>query len=98
MPGFNKLYTSRSKDGLVILGVNEDTTRADMEKYLAERPVSFPILIDQKNELMNKLGVRALPTTILIADGKVAGVYEGVNEYMEFLVEGLLKAPTPAAP
>src|SRR5688572_28013806 len=79
MPGFEKLYKARSKDGFLILAVNEDEERAKMDEYLAEKPVSFPVLLDKEGELMKTFGVRALPTTILVgSDGKVSAVYEGV--------------------
>jgi peroxiredoxin len=98
MPGFEKLYTSRSAEGLVILGINEDDSREDMDNYLARRPVSFPILVDRRGEIMKKFGVRALPTTILVGpDGKVSGVYEGVLDYMDVLVDGLLKPAASAS-
>jgi peroxiredoxin len=93
MPGFEKMYKAKKQSGLLILGVNEDEERTKMDEYLKGKPVSFPVLVDRGSELMKRFGVRALPTTIVVnSDGKVQMVYEGLQEYLEFLVESQLKA------
>jgi peroxiredoxin len=93
MPSFSKVYSDREKDGVLILGINEDEDRSNMETYLNERPVHFPILIDRESAAMKQLGVRALPTTIIVdGDGKVLQVQEGILEYLELLIDTHLKA------
>jgi peroxiredoxin len=93
MPSFSKVYSDREKDGVLILGINEDEDRSNMETYLNERPVRFPILIDRESAAMKQLGVRALPTTIIVdGDGKVLQVQEGILEYLELLIDTHLKA------
>lgn len=93
MPSFSQVYSDREKDGILILGINEDEDKADMETYLNERPVSFPILVDRGGAVMQQLGVRALPTTIMLdANGKVLQVQEGILEYLEILIDAHLKA------
>jgi len=93
MPGFEKLYTSKNKDGFVILAVNEDEERSKLDAYLKEKPLTFPVLLDPDSALMKQFGVRALPTTILVGgDGKILEVIEGVQEYLEYSVEANLKA------
>ena len=97
MPGFEKMYQAKKQNGLLILAVNEDEERLKMDEYLTKKPVSFPVLVDRDSELMKRFGVRALPTTIVVnSDGKVQMVYEGLQEYLEYLVEAQLKAsPSP---
>jgi cytochrome c biogenesis protein CcmG/thiol:disulfide interchange protein DsbE len=93
MPGFEKLQASKGKDGLLILAINEDEDRSQMDAYLKEKPMSFPVLLDPASVLMTRLGGRALPTTILVGgDGKIREVTEGVQEYLDATVEGQLKA------
>lgn len=93
MPSFEKMYQSKKDSGLLILAVNEDEERAKMDEYLLQKPVSFPVLVDRNSELMKRFGVQALPTTILVGgDGKVQMVYQGLQEYMEFLIDAQLKS------
>ena len=88
MPGFEKLYKAKQKEGFAILGVNVDSKRDDMTDYLSRKPVTFPILIDTGSALMQRLGVRVLPTTILVgADGRIKMVTEGIHEYLSAFVE-----------
>jgi peroxiredoxin len=92
MPGFEKLYTARNREGFTILAVNEDEKRPQMDAFLQKKPVSFPVLLDDNSGLMRRFGVRSLPTTILVGgDGKVRGVYEGMQS-LDAHVEAELKA------
>jgi peroxiredoxin len=93
MPGFEKAYATKHGDGFGLLGINEDDKREDMDAYLAKKPVTFPVLLDADSALMKRLGVRALPTTVLVGgDGRIRMVTEGVQEYLEIFVDAQLKA------
>jgi peroxiredoxin len=97
MPGFEKLYEKRHKDGFVILGINEDQKPSDMADYLRDRPVTFPVLLDANGELLKRLGLEALPTTILVGhDGKILQVVQGVMPYLSAFVEAELKSAQTA--
>jgi cytochrome c biogenesis protein CcmG/thiol:disulfide interchange protein DsbE len=93
MPGFEKEYIAKRDQGFALLGVNEDAKRTDMDDYLAKKPVSFPVLIDSEAALMKRLGVRVLPTTVLVGgDGKIRLVNEGVLDYMNVFIDTQLKS------
>lgn len=92
MPGFEKLFREKAKDGFTLLAINEDKERPKLDAYLKEKPVTFPVLIDQEQKLAERFGVNAFPTTILVgADGRVERIFEGVQPYLEYQIEGLLK-------
>jgi peroxiredoxin len=92
MPNFDKLYKTRSKDGLLILAIDEDEETAKMDAYLKEKPLSFPILMDKDGALMKRWGGRAFPTTIVVgADGKIQAVDEGVQQYLQYMVDDALR-------
>ena len=94
MPSFEKLYTSQKNSGFVILAIAEDKEREKLDEYLREKPVSFPVLIDQNNSLSEKFKIQALPTTVLVGgDGKIKQVHEGVQPYLTFSVQAELKRP-----
>jgi thiol-disulfide isomerase/thioredoxin len=91
MPGFEKLYAAKQKEGFLILAINEDEKASDLEAYLKAKPVSFPVLVDRDGALAERFGVRAYPTTILVDDkGRIVKVTEGLEPYLEFVVEGHL--------
>lgn len=97
MPGFEKLFRARTRDGFALLAINEDKERAKLDAYLKEKPVTFPVLIDEQQKLAEKFNIAAFPTTILVgADGRVEEVYEGVQPYFEYQVGRLLRQEAKA--
>lgn len=50
---------------LVVLGIAEDS-RASVEQFLKQTPLSFPILIDQYGKLLRDYKIKGFPTTYLI--------------------------------
>jgi peroxiredoxin len=93
MPGFEKMYTDTANAGLQILAVDEMDSRADLDKYLAKRPLSFPVLRDSTGDVAKRFGIRAFPTTVLVGpDGKILRVIEGVEPYLAADVSARLRA------
>ena len=92
MPEFEQLYANKKGEGFALLAINVDKEREKADAYLKSKPVSFPVLIDKDGALSKQLGVEALPTTILVGqDGKVLQVFEGVQPYIQFMVENQLR-------
>jgi len=99
MPSFEKLYQTKHAEGFVILAINEDEKRPDMELYLGKKPVTFPVLIDADSALMKRFEVRAMPTSILVGgDGRIRQVTEGIQEYLSMFVDTELKGPQVRVP
>ena len=92
MPQFERLYTTKKGEGFTLLAINVDKEREKADAYLKSKPVSFPVLIDKDGAVAKQLGLNALPTTILVGqDGKVIHVVEGVEPYVEYLVENYFR-------
>lgn len=75
MPLLDAARTGRGGSGAVILGVAEDTA-ADVRRYLAERPVGYPILLIDSVAPGGSLSLgntrRVLPYSVLIGeDGRI---------------------------
>jgi peroxiredoxin len=66
MPHLEALYQRYSDLGFTLLGVNVEEDSSGADDYLAETPVSFPILFDPENEVSELYGVVAMPSTVLI--------------------------------
>lgn len=96
MPLLNVLYKRYKNLGFTILGVNVDTNSTKANRYLRDIKVSFPILYDTKNSVVQKYNVNAMPTTVIIdKNGKMRFKHQGYkpgyeNEYRKEVVQ-LLK-------
>ena len=69
MPKLEEIHAKYADRGLTVLGVNEDGPRGQnrIRPFLKGRNITFPIAIDGDGSVMQRMQVRALPTTILIA-------------------------------
>jgi thiol-disulfide isomerase/thioredoxin len=99
-PVMDSLQKKYGGQGLVIIAVNEDESKSDMEDFLKHNPVSFTIVRDPKQKLVELAGIGTMPSSFFIdRDGKVAFAHSGFHggkttkEY-EHEIESLLKATT----
>ena len=90
-------YHKKYKDkGIQVIGINADKQTITGEelipikKFLQEREVTFPVLLDSGLKTFRSYNIIALPSTILISEGKIA--YElpglpliGTEEMFEYL-------------
>ena len=81
-PKLETLHRNYAAKGLTVLGVNEDSPRnqAKVKPFVKSLKTSFRIVLDKNNELMRRLSVRNLPTSILVStDGEVIATYVGYS-------------------
>lgn len=87
MPHLEALYQRYSPLGFTLLGVNVEEDSSGAEAWLAETPVSFPILFDTQNNVTALYDVIAMPSTVLIdRQGNLRYLHHGYkpgyeNEY-----------------
>ena len=75
MADMQRQYGSR---GLQVLAINLDAKRADADAFLAKSPAGFALVFDAKGESARRMGVKGMPTSLLIGpDGKVVFVHQG---------------------
>ncbi len=78
MPLLEQIYQRYNRLGFTILGVNVEEHSADADRFLAETPVSFPILFDPSNEVSKRYGVSAMPSTAIVdRKGNVRFLHHG---------------------
>src|SRR3970282_1673857 len=94
MPALQRAYENLADEGLVVLGVNwtQVDNLADVEAFVEELGLSFPILLDSDGVVSEDLyPVLGLPTTGLIGrDGTVRAVRIGILDLQE--LESTLQA------
>ena len=75
VPSLQALHEERAEDGLVVLGIARDRgagARAEVEAFLAERDVTYPVALGGDAAVRALGGVPGLPTTFLLdRDGVV---------------------------
>jgi peroxiredoxin len=79
MPHLEALYEKYKSLGFTLVGVNVENNPEGAKKWLAENgPVTFPVLLDTKNEVSKLYKVETMPSTVVIAkDGSMRFVHHG---------------------
>ncbi len=93
MPSLDRLAGKLSKSGIKVLALSVD--RKALEKvpgfYAKTGVKNLDIYFDEKGVLSKLMGVKGLPTTILIkADGSILGSISGILEWDDEKVSGYL--------
>jgi peroxiredoxin len=88
MPHLQALYERYESLGFELLAVNVEKNKdEEVKKWLAETPVTFPVLFDPANEVTKLYKVQTMPSTVLIGrDGTMRFIHHGYkpgyeNEY-----------------
>lgn len=77
MPAMEVLYRELGDD-LVILAVNVQERRAVVDNFLVDKDYTYPILLDEKGEVMELYNVRGIPTNIFVdGEGRICSRYNG---------------------
>jgi thiol-disulfide isomerase/thioredoxin len=102
-PWLNEMQAKYADQGLVIIGVNEDTSEEEVAGFLADYPARFEIVRDNEGLLATEFGVVAMPSSYIIGrDGKIVTRHLGfktklMDEYEATIQEILTAAPQVAA-
>jgi thiol-disulfide isomerase/thioredoxin len=65
-PVLDQLYKKYQPMGFTLVGVNVESEADLAQKFLAQTPVTFPVLFDRQNSTSKLYGVNAMPTTLLV--------------------------------
>jgi thiol-disulfide isomerase/thioredoxin len=99
-PALDELQKQYGAQGFVIIAVNEDEKKADMDDFKKQHPVAFTMVRDagaDGKKLIDKVEVSAMPSSFLIdTTGKVRFAhtgYHGTKTKQEYAheIETLLK-------
>ena len=77
-PVMEELYQQYAGKGLVIIAVNVDKNKADMDDFLKTHPASFVILRDAGNKLVSQVKIPTMPSSFLLdRNGKINAFHRG---------------------
>ncbi len=80
MPAIQQVYQDYQDDGLVVLGINatNQDNLADVQSFVKENGLTFPILFDQDGEISRLYNLNSLPTSLFVdQDGIIRDVVIG---------------------
>ncbi len=89
MPKLEAIHKRYKARGFTMLGVNVEPDSAEAVKWLAQRPVTFPILFDTDSKVSKLYSVSTMPSTVIVdRQGKLRWMHRGFkandeNEYLD---------------
>lgn len=93
MPAMERAWQKVKEKGVVFLAVNVGENEDQIFQFTGDYPVSFPLLLDQKGEVVKLYPVIGLPTTYIIdTSGQVTHRVVGTRDWdHDTIVRQLLK-------
>ena len=84
---------ARYKDqGVVVIAVNLDESRAAAEKFLQQMEVDFTVVFDQQAKTAQAYEVMAMPSSYLIDQkGKIVSKHLGFRQKDKLLIENAIQ-------
>jgi peroxiredoxin len=78
LPMLDKLYKKYKAQGLVVVGVSVDKDRANIEKFVAKMPLSFPLVHDADHGISSRYQPPRMPSSYIVdRKGLVRFVHAG---------------------
>lgn len=93
MSAIEPLWRAEQGRGLMVLAVNAGQKPGDIEKFVSELGITYPVLLDPDSKIARSYGVTGLPMTFIVGrDGVVRHRILGEADAAGFrkMVEGLL--------
>ncbi|MDR1315875.1 MAG: TlpA family protein disulfide reductase [Spirochaetales bacterium] len=82
MPDMEKLYNRFKNEGLEFLTVNIQENKREIESFMKEFKLTFPVVIDFSGEVAGQYGIRGIPTTYIIGrDGRIIAAAIGGRQW-----------------
>ena len=80
-PVLDELQKKYAGKGLIILAVNEDEVAAKTDQFMKDHPVSFTVMRDASQKLVEAAGVEAMPSSFLVdSKGVIRFAHTGFKE------------------
>lgn len=84
MPWWKQIQDQYRNQGLVIIGVSEDSSAGDVQKYLKTHPINYQIVVDLDHLEASYGDPLGLPTTLFIRrDGTISSRVTGLEDKPE---------------
>ncbi len=95
MPAFQAAYTGQENSDFVVLAVNVGETGEQVQEFVDEFGLTFPVVLDSSEEIANAYGVKGLPVTVWVdSEGIIQNQHIGlltsnlIDRYLDELMVG----------
>jgi thiol-disulfide isomerase/thioredoxin len=100
MPAMERLYQNYRERGFAVVAVNFRESKAEIQRFVKELSLSFPVGMDAEGTGAHAFGVRGLPVTYLLGrDGRILWKAIGSREWnspaSRAYFEKILQSPQP---
>lgn len=93
MPSFQRAWDQLEAEGIAVIAVNVGEDAATIKRFTEQSPVTFPLPMDEKSQVVQAWPVRGLPTTFVVdAKGRLAYVATGEREWDDPALLELVRA------
>jgi len=93
MPVLEQLYQRYKDQGLVVVGVNIDRERGNMNRFLGSTDVSFPIVHDPRHQVADRYRPPRMPSSYIVDKrGVIRHVHEGFRRSDAREIEAQVRA------
>ncbi len=97
-PWMNEMLGKYQAQGLEIVAVNLDTSRADADSFLEKNPAAFSVVFDPTATLPPQYGVKGMPTSYLIdPSGEIILQHSGFNASHREILEASIQQALESA-
>lgn len=91
-PWMNNMQEKYQQQGLIIISVNVDNSKALADEFLAEVPANFNVFYDPKGKVARKFKLKGMPSSYIIdRSGKRVSAHLGFTESKKVKYEEELK-------
>lgn len=91
-PWLNNLKAKYQTQGLTIISVNLDHSRALADEFLKEVSADFPVIYDPKGQISRKFQLKGMPSSFMInRQGKIVSAHVGFNQIKQIAYEDEIK-------
>jgi peroxiredoxin len=94
MPAFETVYGKYKDKNIEIISINLQESNNDVNKFIKEYNLTFPVVIDADGEVSKKYKITTVPTTYLL-DSKGKVIKKNVGEMDEAMLEDWIKQIVP---
>ncbi|MEM7052164.1 MAG: TlpA disulfide reductase family protein [Acidobacteriota bacterium] len=82
MPTLERLHQAKAAEGITVLGVSIDDSKAPLPHFLNQMGVTFPVLWDENGQAGSTYRATSIPLTYLIDPaGRIVGVSRGARDW-----------------
>ncbi|MGD6804094.1 thiol-disulfide oxidoreductase ResA [Rossellomorea aquimaris] len=71
MPYMENQYQAFKDEGVQILAVNVGESDFQVNKFIEEHDLTFPVVVDSEIDVQNAYGIKPLPTTLLVDENGI---------------------------